>query len=369
MILLGYNTINEFCRCASIISGKGNQLGIVCDGGSLHLFVKDYKSCVEYKGVVESKSKFNLGVSLDKFVLVNKKFYDGNISFSVKGSKLILQQGNMVVRLPISDPIEKPRENLELKQVFDEKLQWVLKSMVSCNFSVSDSDTLKGVMIDHTSDVVKVCKLSGSTVTVVSGTACLPDCNKRYVVSSDMVGIFQTLKAKIKSIGFSEDLFSAVLESGVSVYSCLLQDDLPLDYTTALGLVNDYKLIDENEFDKYVFERSELFSAIDASMVISDSKRAFVSIESVGFEGSSHFMVWKVTCKSSDGSVIEEKFTCSEVVSNSKGTKFILSGKDLVKALEMKSELINLYDKDDKPIVISNLEMNEVTLLIKSVGL
>jgi hypothetical protein len=362
---LDYKVIIDFCKCGGYLLGKGLHVGLVLEGSDIRLFAYNYTSCVEYKGVVDGSGSLNIGVSFDRFLQVSKKLYDAPVEFSVDRNWLFLKQGNMKAKLPITEPLNKPSEKTGFRSVLSDRLSWMVDSLSECNASVADFEAMRGVLVDHTPEFVKLCKMSPGSVTIRAGTPCFDSCTIRYVVPPEAIKVVSSFKQFVKSVGFSSNLFCTALESGVKAYTCLLADSLPISYISDLGLNDGIQLITNPAYRKYPFNRDALFSAIDSPVVIADSKRSFVKMESIGFD-SSGLMVWEILCKSADKTLMKDSVTCSETFNHSTGTKFNVSGKDFISALHTYGENIDIYDADNLPIVISNKESSGVTLLIKA---
>jgi hypothetical protein len=179
--------------------------------------------------------------------------------------------------------------------------------------------------------------------------------------------VLSQFKNEIDTLTFFENVCRVILIGGITIKLSLLNDGLPRDFIRHLGLTEDAKLINESEYDKYVFDRDELYAALDVVLVVAESKKTPVNFETVGFETGTGLMVWKVSCKSNDGCFVEEKFKCSQQCSMNEAN-FSISGQDLVNFLKVSDETIEMYHREDKPLVVSDSLENNVTLLIKVFG-
>lgn len=367
MFVLKFNILNEICKCLTLVSDKTAKLGFSYNNKILYMFAVDYQSAVEYLNQIDEQPvDFDFGVDLGKFLSICKKLYNDNVCFTVKTNKLIIQQGNMIVNLPITEPLDHPIESDGWKISIDhDRLPWIVDGITRCNASVVDSTRFKGIMVDICPQKIKIGKFSGGTVTIVKGDFGIPECNERFVISPDLVNVLQSFKDRIESMAFSNNLIRINLKNGVIIKFSLLNDDFPKDYIKTLELVDENKLIDESGYEKYVFDRDELYAALDVVLVVAESKKTFVDLETMGFEEKTGLMVWKASCRSSDGCLVEEKFKCSEICSDHEA-KFGISGPDLINFLRVSDEVINLYNNDNKPIVVSDSIEQNVTLLIKT---
>jgi len=367
---LEYSLVDDLCKCSNLLSSKEAYLGLICRAGNLHVFAYDLKSTVEFYIVIDSSLNFEVGVNLAKFVAVSKRLYVGNVSFTVKSNKLSIRQGNLVAYLPIMRDVQESSPHQELLPVVEEKVDWLIDSLIACNLSVVYSDKFSGVLIDQTSEhFVRVSKLSGVAITIITSKGTLvASGSKRYVVSSDTVAALQSHRDKIVQVSLNDNWIYFIFRNGVILRSVLLHDTFPSNYIESLGLLDVEQIIDRSHYNRYVFDRDEFYSAIDAVMIVADNKRTTVGIKMLGFEEETGLLAWGAKCRSSDGSVVEEKFKCSELVEEPKLSKFNVSGLDLANSLRVRGAVISLYNSDEKPvIVISDLKGEKVTMLIKSI--
>ncbi len=368
--VLDYKLILDVCKCCRLLSKKEASLGLVCSAGRLHIFAYDHQSVVESYVDVGKSLDFSVGVNLDKFLAVSKRLYEGKVSFKIKAKKLNLRQGNTSARFPILEGVQEPAACSELKPVEVESVQWFLGSLILCSESIVKSDKYQGILVDQVGQFVRVGKFSSVSITLVTGNGNLVISDSvRYVIPPDIIATVQTAKLEVESIHLSDNWVAFILKGGVTLRSCLLTDGFPSDYLGALGLVDRGKLIDEDQYNKYIFDRDEFFSAVDAVMLVSDNKRAQVKFKMLGFEEETGLLVWSVKCSSQDNSMLEEKFKCAELLEASTLSDFKISGFDLANSLKSRAESICLYASDEKPVVaVSDLEGSRVTMLVKSVG-
>ena len=158
--------IVDFCKGVDKVIGKDGWIYISLIGGVVRLHFYNSTSFIDYSTSVDSSDSLMIGVDAKKFSSVFKNLYEDKAQFKLAGSKFIINQHNIKVKLSVLDyhDFDSPKPDWILES--DTK-DWIVDSVSKCNFLSSSKVLADGVLIDF-GKYLRVCKMTYSIIRILT---------------------------------------------------------------------------------------------------------------------------------------------------------------------------------------------------------
>jgi len=354
--------IMDLCTCFDQIAMKDSVIHFKYEDGWLVVYGSNYIGLVSLGLEVEGTGSFSFGVGASKLIATFKKLYEGRIRISVTKTKAKLAIGNISISLGIQEYVDFPVVP-EMETLDGPVKDWLVESVAKCNFSTTRvGEAVQGVLIDS-EEFLRVCKINTSSIRLIT----YPEQGLgdfRIYVPIESSKIFAKFKKDIKCVRYRSDKFGIELSSGVFVCFSNLEDTYPDDYISALGLFKGLSVIAPEMYQRYAFKTDDLVNALDLANSVLGEDSPFVTLKIVGSEPSSRFPVWDLGGKSYDTCSVSEKVVCVEE-GVSDPVSFSVNRKDCANILKTYGDRVIIFNEGSRPLVCSNVEGLDVTLLLK----
>ncbi len=365
-VIIRYDKLLEFSKCSNKLVKNGEFVYIKYENGNLFLSTGNNCFFVGYEDKVDGEGGFKIGVNFSKFNSIIGKLYEGSeIKFILKSNRLFIQENNIEAKLMISDYNNNYEFNISSFKILDNTVsKWIVGSMFRCSRSVVDSDRFKGVLFDNEFGCLRAGKFSSGIITIQNiQTEVLR--GSRVVVPFEIADVSGRVSSEVSNIILNNKLFGVIFGNGIKIYGSLLHDELPKNYMNMFDLHDTDYMISTDKYQSYLFDKDSFITSVEVAMAVSDSKRSFITMKVIGKDTNSEHIIWEIRCKSSDGSESSEKIRSLEF-SGSYDVKFSVSGRDLLNITKSLDENVRIFNLDENPLIISDLNNRGINLLVKA---
>lgn len=361
---ISFKLFNDFCTCANKLL-KDEQVQISLRQGVFRLQSRGMCHTVLAEAKYEGPSveSFVVFINLAKLIAVCKRldaqYLADDMDLSLTASKMQLALGGNTVTFPLMDSIEW---DFPLHDAYYESAS-LAELLAACNGMVETVERYNGVLLDGSSSVGRLVKFNNFSVSLLS-TEVL-QYKQRVAVPIPFLKVAEVFPVSTAVI--RQNHFGFIFDNGVSAYTTLMDDTLPDKYLDILKLENTSHMVCDAAYTQYVFDKSDLESAVEMALAVADNKKSFIAFEPI-IRGSALVLdgtelVWKVGCKNS-GYESQMQLKC-----NAKGTVgdvLSLRGIDLLSTLKYQTGQVVIYDNGKDPIIISNLEGGRISIFSRS---
>jgi len=356
--LMDQESILDFCRCVEKADKDIRNIFMYISDKIFYLHVQSsYVTCV-LSHPVACDEEFNLGIPFDIFYTSFKKLYD-EVIFNVSENKLFLEKDNINIEIPICDyePLSWVEPDKFLSTA-DKK--FIVDSSSKCNYFTSVKSGYDGLLIDN-NEFLRVCKINSSSIKIFTSISD-SDYKYRFALGKETVGLLSLMKNNINTIAFNSNSVYLYMKGDIIVRLSLIYDSYPEEYLSVLGLKNEEFVVNTDIYNNYKFNCEDLLNAVETVSSVLGEDGLFVNLRCVGV--SDDIPIWSVEGSSLNGRFAREIISCTEkgVVDNE---AIIINKKDCLNIIKTYKGEVILHNLDEKPLVISNQERDDVSLLVK----
>jgi hypothetical protein len=306
---------------------------------------------------------FTAGVASETFCSAFKKLYDGDVILTFSPASIELRKDNIKIKLPVVSGrgyFKIPEHSVLEGEAKDWFVQGLVNSMAAIDETSKGQDKFLGVLFETTATASRVCKFSPVSLFVSSNK---PLTSPMRVAMPDILAdVAKAFKDRVYEVMISATKAGLKLSQGVQVWSSLPYDTYPLEYISALKLVDKVNVIPEISAS-YRFALLDLVNSIDLVHATLGDAESIVKMSISGKSGDK--MVWSVGGKSHTGVEVSENILST---GNLVLPPFGLNKKRALKCLSIFEEnKITAYDFGSSALAISNEDGTKVVLLIKAV--
>lgn len=354
--------ILDFCTCVDKFIKDNDYIFLYLYDNKLNLYAsKNGNVSVEFE--VIGNGTFKCGVDSVKFIQTIKNLREDSVNITFKSNKITIKNSNIVSNIMIIE-YHEPLSFPEFISIGDEFKNWIVDSISKCSFAITSvfgSD--KGVLIDFNKKLTRVCRISNSSVRIITGNFNFQS-YLRIVIHEDMVKIISSFKSQINSIWINENKLGILFKNNIFAYAPLLYDNYPKDYLSSLRLLNESIIINHDNYDAYTFNKEEIVKAINTVSVVLGEDGLFVNFNCIGASKKEKYPVWDISGSSLNGCNIKETIMCSES-GMINPISFKINRKDSINVMKTYNDTITILNNNDKPLVITDKGGHDIVLLSK----
>jgi len=362
-----HNVLFEFSRCVEKFIPKCGNITIAYHKGSIIFFANLDSAFVVHvlDSSIYNNADFSITVDSSKFNSVIKNFYDGKVNIKIAEKEVVLEEGNISSKLPTK--VYSIPDYLELHNFskFDSNTtSWICDSVNRCVSSISVYPRFNGVLVDDSGGFCRICRFNSSAIRIISGDKI--GLNRRMVVPNLMATFISDMKNVIDQILYNESKIGVFTKAGTLVYVSLIYDEFPNKYLDGLGLLDLLTPIESSKYYVYKFEPSVFSNVIKTISSIIGSEEPFLRWQLIGTESGTNNPVWKFYSKSLSGYETSEVLTSIYNGNCEPSIEFATNRQISGTIINSFGNEVYIYNNSDLPLVISNSEGKDVSILLKA---